>query len=99
MHPTWTLDVLPVGAENRIALSGGHAQSTGAAVRAAVDALVRVAAALGTAGRQEYRLSVAGNEMIVVPGLTHEGLVDLGSLAAIAYRWQPTGADATQNGP
>ncbi|MDN5749876.1 MAG: hypothetical protein L0H64_15375, partial [Pseudonocardia sp.] len=86
---------LPTGVENLIPLSRGRAPSRQAAVAAAVDALVQVAAALGTAGRQEYRLTVADSEMIVVPGLTADGLVDLRSLRAIAARWRPAGTDVT----
>jgi hypothetical protein len=95
MNPAWTLDVLPAGVENRIPLSDGRAPSRHAAVGAAVDALVCVAAALGSSGRQEYRLTVAGSEMIVIPGRTGDGRVDLVALHAIADRWRPTGADAT----
>lgn len=95
MNLTWALDVLPTGAENRIPLTGGRARSRQAAVEAAVEALIRVAGALGTGGRQEYRLTVAGSEMIVIPGLTCDGLVDLAALNAIADRWHPTSADAT----
>lgn len=62
---------------------------------AVVAAVVEEAAALGRIGRQEYRLTVAGSEMIVIPGLAGDGLVDLESLRAIAGRWRPTGADAT----
>lgn len=95
MKSTWTLDVLPSGAENRIPLSRGRAPTVQDAVDAVVSAVVRVAAALGRSGRQEYRLTVAGNEMIVIPGLTDDGLVDLMPLRAIAGRWRPLGADAT----
>lgn len=95
MNLTWVLDMLPAGAENRLTLGGGRAESRCAAVAASVNALVQVAAALGKVGRQEYRLTVAGSEMIVIPGLTHDGLVDLVSLQAIADRWDPTCADAT----
>jgi hypothetical protein len=95
MNPTWTLAVLPTDAENRIPLSHGRAPSVPGAVAAVVDALVQVAAALGRSGRQEYRLTVAGSEMIVIPGLTEDGLVDLVSLRSIAGRWHPADADAT----
>ncbi|MDN5852401.1 MAG: hypothetical protein L0K86_06045, partial [Actinomycetia bacterium] len=96
MNPaTWTLDVLPTGAENRLPLTRGRAPTVEGAVDAVVAAVVEVAAALGRTGRQEYRLTVAANEMIVIPGLTGDGLVDLESLRAIAGRWRPTGADAT----
>ena len=58
-------------------VAGGAEGSPAAAVAAAGDALV---AAAGRCGRREYRLTVAGTRMILVPGLTGEGLVDLDAL-------------------
>lgn len=49
----------------------------GAAIVAAVDALVVVAS---DRGRQECRLTVADTQMIIFPGLTVEGNLDLESL-------------------
>lgn len=44
---------------------------------AATEALINAATTLG---RQEYRVMGAGKEVIVVPGLTPDGLVDLDEL-------------------
>ena len=49
-----------------------------AAIDAASGALVAVA---DDRGRQEYRVVVAGTRMVVLPGLTADGDVDLDALA------------------
>lgn len=84
----WTLQVLPRGAENLIALGTGWAPSRAAAFDAATGALVEIAAALGKIGRQEYRITVAGRLTIVLPGVTEDGLVDLDALHEMAFRYR-----------
>lgn len=79
----WTVHVLPSGAENLIALGSGREATRAAAAAAATDTLVRCAAALGKSGRQEYRLTVGHTPMIVMPGLTEDGLVDLVALGDV----------------
>jgi hypothetical protein len=70
----WTLGVLYGGAENTVALEEGIESSRGAAIDAASGALV---VAASERGRHEYRLTVADTQIIVVPGLTERGEVDL----------------------
>lgn len=77
MDVSWTVGVLPAGVENVQMLASGAEASREAAVEAASDALVVAAA---DRGRAEYRVSVAGAELMVIPGLTEEGDVDLISL-------------------
>lgn len=73
MDVSWWVGVLPSGVENVQTVASGREATNAAAAGAAVDALVIVAA---DRGRQEYRMSVAGTEMMVLPGLTAEGEVD-----------------------
>ncbi|MGH3614861.1 MAG: hypothetical protein ACRDRK_20155, partial [Pseudonocardia sp.] len=80
MDATWTLAVLPSGVENFIPLADGREPTAGAAAAAAVETLCRCAAALGEAGRQEYHLTVENRLMIVMPGRTTAGAVDLDAL-------------------
>lgn len=95
---SWTLQVLPTGAENLIALGSGRKETRTAAAEAATEALVRCVAALGRSGRQEYRLTVGDTPLIVVPGLAENGLVDLVALNdvvdqfALAERFEDGGA-------
>lgn len=86
MDAPWTLAVLRTGAENLIPLGSGREATHAAAFDAAIDALAECAAALGKAGRQEYRITVAGALTIITPGLTEEGLVDFVALNEWAYR-------------
>lgn len=69
--------MLPAGVENVEPVASGVGESRAAAVEAASDALVVVAA---DRGRAEYRVSVAGAEMMVIPGLTDDGEIDLSNL-------------------
>lgn len=74
MDTTWTLGVLSAGVENVQYLAGGSAATRAGAVEAASDALVVAAM---DRGRQEYRIRVADTHVVVVPGLTEQGDVDL----------------------
>lgn len=78
MDITWTLGVLCAGAENVQTLAGGTAATRTDAVGAASDALV---AAAMDRGRQEYRVRVADTLVVVTPGLTEQGYVDIFDLA------------------
>lgn len=71
--------MLPAGAENVLALAGGIEASRADAIEAASGALVVAAA---DRGRAEYRLTVADTRIIVVPGLTEQGAVDLVDLSS-----------------
>ncbi len=77
MDVSWTVAVLPAGVENVEPVASGVGESRAAAVEAASDALVVVAT---DRGRAEYRVSVAGAEMMVIPGLTDDGEIDLSNL-------------------
>lgn len=77
MGVLWTVGVLPAGVENVQPLASGVQASWAAAIDEASGALVVAAA---DRGRAEYRVSVAGAEMMVIPGLTEDGDVDLSSL-------------------
>jgi len=66
--------VLPSGAENVQTVAAGQEATAEAAIGSASDALVVVAS---DRGMEEYRVTVAGVEMIFFPGLTDEGDVDL----------------------
>lgn len=85
MDQPWTLTVLPTGAENVIELATGRGNTSEAAFDAAADALLDCVIALGPVGRQEYRITVAGDLTIITPGLTEDGLVDLVSLHQLRY--------------
>lgn len=74
MDVSWTVGVLPAGVENVQPLASGVGESRAAAIEEASGALIAAAA---DRGRAEYRVSVAGAEMMVIPGLTDEGVVDL----------------------
>ncbi len=77
MDVSWTVGVLPVGVENVQTVASGVEESRAAAIVEASGALV---VAVADRGRAEYRISVAGAEMMVIPGLTDEGEVDLARL-------------------
>lgn len=77
MNVSWTVGVLPAGVENVQSVASGAGESRAAAIEEASDALV---VAASDRGRAEYRVSVAGAEMMVIPGLTDDGEVDLLSL-------------------
>lgn len=79
MDITWTVGVLSTGAENVEPLTGGTAVTRAGAAEAASDALVVAAT---DRGRQEYRIRVADALIVVIPGLTEQGDVDLFDLAA-----------------
>lgn len=85
MNITWTVGVLSVRAENVKTLAGGIAATRAQAVEAASDALVVVAM---DRGRQEYRVRVADTLIVVIPGLTEQGDVDLFDLAATVPRFE-----------
>lgn len=78
MDTTWTLCVLSTGAEDVQPLAGGTAPTRAGAVEEASGALVVAAT---DRGRQEYRISLADTQIIVRPGLTEHGEVDLLDLA------------------
>lgn len=80
MTATWTLGVLPDWAENVVALDSGQEATTAAAMSAASASLLDAVVAAGRDGRQEYRLTVADIQMIVIPGLTVDGTVDIEEL-------------------
>jgi len=91
MDTTWTLGVLPAGVENVQPLAGGTEESVAAAREAAGDALVL--AALGR-GRQHYRLRLVGTDMMVVPGLTADGHIDVDDLyEAVWSLWETPNPD------
>ena len=77
MDVPWTVGVLPTGVENVQMLASGVEETRAAAVEAASDALVVAAC---DRGRAEYRLCVAGAEMVMIPGLTEDGMIDASSL-------------------
>lgn len=77
MDVSWTVGVLPAGVENVQPLASGVEESQAAAIDEASDALV---VAVADRGRAEYRVSVAGAEVMVIPGQTEDGEVDLLSL-------------------
>lgn len=70
----WAIGVLAAGAENVQRLSAGEETTEQAAIEAASDAAVLAAM---DRGREEYRITVAGTEMMLTPGLTDDGEVDL----------------------
>jgi hypothetical protein len=63
--------------ENVQPLASGVGESRSAAIEEASGALVVAAA---DRGRAEYRVSVAGAEMMVIPGLAADGEINLLSL-------------------
>lgn len=79
MYTNWTLGVLSAGAENEQPLAGGTAATRPEAAEAASDALV---VAVMDRGRQEYRVRVADTLIVIIPGLTEQGDVDILDLAA-----------------
>jgi hypothetical protein len=80
---TWRVGVLPTGVENVVTFGCGEAVTFVDAFGAAASSLV---AAVVTGGRQEYRLYVDDLDMMIVPGLTGDGLVDLEDLEEYLYR-------------
>lgn len=74
MDIPWTLGVLAVGAENVLPLTGGAAATRAEAIEAASGALV---VAVSDRGRAEYRLTIADTHLIVIPGLTEHGEIEL----------------------
>ncbi|MBW0116170.1 hypothetical protein [Pseudonocardia abyssalis] len=78
MNTTWTLGVLSAGAENVQPLAGGTGSTRAGAVEAASDALVVAAM---DRGHEEYRVSLTYTRIVVRPGLTDRGEVDLLDLA------------------
>lgn len=83
MDGSWWVGVLPAGVENVQTVAAGEETSRAAAIDAAVDALVVVAL---DRGRQEYRLTVADTQMIIFPGLTVDGCLDMQSLQDTRYQ-------------
>lgn len=78
MDTIWTLGVLTAGLENVQHLADGIAGTRAGAVEAASDALVVAAM---ERGREQYRISMADTRIVVRPGLTAHGDVDLMDLA------------------
>ncbi|MHA6781145.1 hypothetical protein ACVGOW_09130 [Pseudonocardia saturnea] len=74
MNIKWTLGVLRAGIEDEQHLAGGNAGTRVGAVEEASDALFVAAM---ERGRQEYRIRVADTLIVVIPGLTEQGDVDL----------------------
>ncbi|GEL27085.1 hypothetical protein PSU4_60390 [Pseudonocardia sulfidoxydans NBRC 16205] len=70
----WSVGVLASGVENLERLDAGTAPSVGAAWAAATAAMM---AALQVWGRREFWLSVAGAPVMMIPGLTVDGRVDV----------------------
>lgn len=66
--------MLTAGVENVQHLADGTAGTRAGAVEAASDALVVAAM---ERGRERYRISVADTQLMVRPGLTPDGEVDL----------------------
>ncbi|WP_300011084.1 hypothetical protein [Pseudonocardia sp.] len=77
MDGTWRVGVLLDGTENVRTLAVGSSDTVAEAVSAATDALVCAALAHG---RHEYRVAVAGTEIIIMPGLDQVGAVDFDAL-------------------
>lgn len=88
MDITWTLAVLSAGVENVQQLAAGAAATYAEAVGEASDALVVAAM---DRGRQEYRVRVADTHIVVRPGLTEQGDVDLVDLSEVLRRIVRTG--------
>jgi hypothetical protein len=74
MDETWQLSVLAAGTENAQYVAGGAETTVAAAAAAAADALVAVAE---QRGRQEYRLTVGTTQLVITPGLTENGHIDV----------------------
>jgi hypothetical protein len=74
MNETWSVGVLPAEVENVEMVAAGEEPSVEAAIEAASEAFAVLAT---DRGRAEYRLTVAGTEMIVFPGLIDDGAVDV----------------------
>ena len=74
MDTTWTVGLLPAGVENVQTVATGTEGTREEAIEAASGALVVAAI---RSGRAEFRVSVADTRVIVVPGLTAHGEVDL----------------------
>ena len=83
MDGSWWVGVLQAGVENVQTVAAGEETSRGAAIDAAVDTLVVVVL---DRGRQEYRLSVADTQMIIFPGLTIHGRLDVEALQDTRYQ-------------
>lgn len=77
MDVPWTVGVLLPGVENVQMLASGAEETRAAAVEVASDTLV---VAARDRGRAEYRLCVAGAEMMMIPGLAEDGMIDESSL-------------------
>jgi len=71
---TWTVGVLAAGAENVEQLARGAETTIEAARASAADA---VAVAAATRGREEYRVTIAGTHMMIMPGLDNDGRLDI----------------------
>ncbi|MGE0795695.1 MAG: hypothetical protein AB7O29_10205 [Acidimicrobiia bacterium] len=66
----WSVGVLATGVENTRAVAGGVAAAW-------TEATAVVLRAVAVWGRAEYRLTVAGVPVMVIPGLTVDGRVDV----------------------
>jgi len=71
MDVAWTVGVLPAGVENvQVLAAGVGGENRASAVDMASGALIVAAA---DRGRAEYRVSLAGTELMVIPGLDRRG--------------------------
>lgn len=73
-NSSWTVGVLARGSETVQPVADGEENTERAAIEAASDAAMWVAM---DRGREVYRISVAGAEIVLTPGLTNGGDVDL----------------------
>lgn len=73
-NTAWTVGVLARGSEIVERLVDGEEITEQAAIEAASDAAMWVAM---DRGREVYRITAAGTEMVLTPGLTDGGDVDL----------------------
>jgi hypothetical protein len=73
----WWVGVLAAGSENTVTVGAGTAPTVAGAW---ASASVVVLGAVGVWGRQEYRLTVGGVPVMVIPGLTGDGVVDVDDL-------------------
>jgi hypothetical protein len=83
MASAWKIGVLPPLVENVVELESGCAPGFDDAYAAASTALIAV---IARRGRMEYRLVVDDLDMIVTPGLTEDGVVNLDRLGDALQR-------------
>lgn len=73
-NSAWTVGVIARGSETVQRVADGAEITERAAIEAASDAAMWVAM---DRGRDVYRITAAGTEMVLTPGLTDAGDVDL----------------------